>query len=217
MSDVKISKAGPVGAIAGTASGYTRIYNCGILPTNNKYVANSETSYVESTGNSAGGVTDSYCGGLVGWLKDDSRVINCFSYANIKGGTDVAGIVGHNETVYTDGGVSYGSTTQTSGGKYYRLKTAVVNCMFYGNITGGTNRYPVYGGAMMRNDIDNGINNYDFYRAEASLGLADDNHYNCSWPAPEDYLTQHEFYRNLLNSNRELCGCGWEHPLLQAG
>jgi len=206
LKDVKISKAGPVGAIAGTASGYTRIYNCGILPTNNKYVANSETSYVESTGNSAGGVTDSYCGGLVGWLKDDSRVINCFSYANIKGGTDVAGIVGHNETVYTDGGVSYGSTTQTSGGKYYRLKTAVVNCMFYGNITGGTNRYPVYGGAMMRNDIDNGINNYDFYRAEASLGLADDNHYNCSWPAPEDYLTQHEFYRNLLNSNRELCG-----------
>ena len=206
LKDVKISKAGPVGAIAGTASGYTRIYNCGILPTNNKYVANDETSYVESTGNSAGGVTDSYCGGLVGWLKDDSRVINCFSYANIKGGTDVAGIVGHNEVVYTDNGTGYGSTIQTSSGKYYRLKTAVVNCMFYGNITGGTNRYPVYGGAMMRNDIDNGINNYDFYRAEASLGLADDNHYNCSWPAPEDYLTQHEFYRNLLNSNRELCG-----------
>ena len=206
LKDVKISQDGPVGAIAGTASGYTRIYNCGILPTDNKYEASTESSYVKSTGNTAGGVTDSYCGGIVGWLKDDSRVINCFSYANITGGTDVAGIVGHNEAVYTDGGVSYGSSTATSNNKYYRLKTAVVNCMFYGNITGGTNRWPVYGGAMMRNDIDAGINNYDFYRAEASLGLADDSHYNCSWPAPEDYLTQHEFYRNLLNSNRELCG-----------
>lgn len=206
LKDVKISQVGPVGAIAGTASGYTRIYNCGILPTNNKYVADEETSYVQSTGNSSGDVTDSYCGGLVGWLKDDSRVINCFSYANIRGGTDVAGIVGHNEAVYTEGDVSYGSTTQTNNSKYHRLKTAVVNCMFYGNITDGTNRWPVYGGAMMRNDIDAGINNYDFYRVEASLGLADDSHYNCSWPAKEEYLTSYEYYRYLLNSNRELCG-----------
>lgn len=197
LKDVKISQVGPVGAIAGTASGYTRIYNCGILPTNNKYVADEETSYVQSTGNSSGDVTDSYCGGLVGWLKDDSRVINCFSYANIKGGTDVAGIVGHNETA---------SNTSVSGGKYANLHTAVVNCMFYGNISGGKYRWPVYGGAMMRNDIDNGINNYDFYRAEASLGLADDSHYNCSWPAQEEYLTKYEYYRYLLNSNRELCG-----------
>ena len=202
LQNVKIKQDGPVGAIVGTASGYTRIYNCGILPTDNKYVAEDEVSYLKSTGG-----TNSYCGGLVGWLKDDSRVINCFSYANINGGTDVAGIVGHNEEVYKDGGVSYGSTTQVSSdNKYYRLKSAVVNCMFYGNITGGTNRYPVYGGAMMRNDIDNGINNYDFYRAEANLGLADNKHYNCSWPAKEEYLTQYEFYRNLLNSNRELCG-----------
>ena len=197
LKNVKISQTGPVGAIAGTASGYTRIYNCGILPSNNIYVANDETSYVKSTGNSSGDVTDSYCGGLVGWLKDDSRVINCFSYANINGGTDVAGIVGHNETA---------SNTSVSGGKYANLHTAVVNCMFYGNISGGTNRWPVYGGAMMRNDIDNGINNYDFYRAEASLGLADDSHYNCSWPAKEEYLTSYEYYRYLLNSNRELCG-----------
>ena len=201
FKSVKISQDGPVGAICGTADGYTRIYNCGILPTNNKYVAQDETSYLKSSGG-----TNSYCGGLVGWLKGDSRVINCFSYANITAGTDVAGIVGHNEAVYTDNGVSYGSSTATSGGKYYRLKTAVVNCMFYGNITGGTNRWPVYGGAMMRNDIDNGINNYDFYRAEASLGLVDDSHYNCSWPAKEEYLTSYEYYRYLLNSNRELCG-----------
>lgn len=197
LKDVQISQDGPVGAIAGTASGYTRIYNCGILPSDNKFAALTQSSVKSS---------DGYCGGLVGWLKDDSRVINCFSYANITGGTDVAGIVGHNEAVYTDSGTGYGSTTQTNNGSYYRLKTAVVNCMFYGNITSGTNRWPVYGGAMMRNDTDNGINNYDFYRAEASLGLADDSHYNCSWPAKEEYLTQYEFHRYLLNSNRELCG-----------
>ena len=193
---VKISGSGSVGAIAGVAKGYSRIYNCGILPSNNKY--ENETSYVLSS--------DGYCGGLVGWLKDDSRVINCFSYANINGGTDVAGIVGHVEAVYSDENGSYGSTTEVSNDdKYYRLKSAVVNCMFYGNITSGTHRYPVYGGAKMLNNTETGINNYDFYRAEASVVL-DDSHYNCSWPAKEEYLTKYEFYRYLLNSNRELCG-----------
>ena len=187
LKNVSISGSGNVGAIAGVAEGYTRIYNCGILPSNNKY--ENETSSVSSS--------DGYCGGIVGWLKDDSRVINCFSYANITGGTTVAGIVGYN---------NFASTTEVSDGKYSKLKTAVVNCMFYGNISGGTNRYPVYGGEKMLNNTATGINNYDFYRAEANLGLTDNNHYNCSWPAKEEYLTKYEYYRYLLNSNRELCG-----------
>ena len=200
LQEVGISKTGPVGAIAGTAEEYSLIYNCGILPSDNKYESPNQ-----STLSSTGG-PNSYCGGLVGWLKDDSRVINCFSYANIEGGTDVAGIVGHNEAVYSDENGSYGSTTEVSEGKYYRLRNAVVNCMFYGNITSGTNRWPVYGGAKMVNNTATGINNYDFYRAEASLGLIDNNHYNCSFPAKEEYLTKYEYYRYLLNSNRELCG-----------
>ena len=187
LQEVGISKTGPVGAIAGTAEEYSLIYNCGILPSNNKY--ENEISHVESS--------DGYCGGLVGWLKGDSRVINCFSYANITGGTTVAGIVGYND---------FASTAEETGGKYTKLKTAVVNCMFYGNITGGTTRYPVYGGEKILNNNGNGINNYDFYRAEANLGLADNSHYNCSWPAQEEYLTKYEYYRYLLNSNRELCG-----------
>lgn len=187
LKNVQISGSGNVGAIAGEASGYTRIYNCGILPSSNKY--ENESSYVSSS--------DGYCGGLVGWLKDDSRVINCFSYANITGGTTVAGIVGYN---------NFASTTKVTDGKYTELKTAIVNCMFYGNITGGTTRYPVYGGEKILNNTATGINNYDFYRAEANLGLADNSHYNCSWPAQEEYLTKYEYYRYLLNSNRELCG-----------
>ena len=187
LDDVRISGSGNVGAIAGEASGYTRIYNCGILPSNNKY--ENESSYVSSS--------DGNCGGLVGLLNDDSRVINCFSYANITGGSTVAGIVGYN---------NFASTTEVSDGKYAKLKTAIVNCMFYGNITGGSTKYPVYGGEKILNNTATGINNYDFYRAEANLGLADNSHYNCSWPAKEEYLTKYEYYRYLLNSNRELCG-----------
>lgn len=216
LKGVKISQAGPVGAIAGTASGYTRIYNCGILPTTNKYVAKDETSYVESTGNSAGDVTDSYCGGIVGWLKDDSRVINCFSYANITGGSEVAGIVGYN---------SYASnTTKTdNNSKYGNLKTMVMNCMFYGDITFGSTKRPVYGGLKIDNNADNGINNYNYYRAnryeynkekgeyENIDDITFDNAYTigdyyCSWPAEAQYLTRYEYYRSILNANRPLAG-----------
>ena len=193
LENVKIEQSGNVGAIAGEAKGYSRIYNCGILPSSNKY--ENEVSYVKSTTTS--GENTGYCGGLVGWLKDDSRVINCFSYANIKGGTYVAGIVGYND---------FASTTKVTEGKYTELKTAIVNCIFYGNITDGTNRYPVYGGKKILNNTETGINNYDFYRAEANLGLEGNDHYNCSWPAMEEYLTKYEYYRYLLNSNRELCG-----------
>ena len=216
LKNVKISQTGPVGAIAGTASGYTRIYNCGILPTDNKYVAKDETSYVESTGNSAEDVTDSYCGGLVGWLKEDSRVINCFSYANITGGAEVAGIVGYN---------SYASTTTKteSNTKYGNLKTMVMNCMFYGDITGGGTSRPVYGGLKIDNNQDNGINNYNYYRAnryeynknkgeyeniddvtfDDAYAIGD---YYCSWPAEAQYLTRYEYYRSILNANRPLAG-----------
>ncbi|MBR2243210.1 MAG: chitobiase/beta-hexosaminidase C-terminal domain-containing protein [Prevotella sp.] len=189
LKNVHINQSGNVGAITGEAKGYTRIYNCGILPNDNTFSNRVRHSSVTST--------DGYCGGLVGLLDDDSRVINCFSYANVNGGTTVGGIVGYN---------NFASTTKVTDGKYTELKTAVVNCMFYGNITGGTYRYPVYGGMKILNNTATGINNYDFYRAEANLGLVDDSHYNCSWPAKEEYLTKYEFYRYLLNSNRSLCG-----------
>ena len=189
LKNVHINQSGNVGAITGEAKGYTRIYNCGILPNDNTFSNRVRHSSVAST--------DAYCGGLVGWLKDDSRVINCFSFANVNGGTVVAGIVGYNE---------FASTAKVTGGKYTELKTAIVNCMFYGNITGGSTKYPVYGGEKILNNTATGINNYDFYRAEANLGLADNSHYNCSWPAQEEYLTKYEYYRYLLNSNRELCG-----------
>ena len=184
------SSADAVGAIAGTAKGYSRIYNCGILPNSANFPDGTHPS-VTNTGATAGATA----GGIVGSLEDDSRVINCFSYADVSAATTAAGIVGNN---------TFASTAEETGGKYTKLRTAVVNCMFYGNITGGTNRYPVYGGEKIVNNTVTGINNYDFYRAEASVGTLTD--YNCSWPANEEYLTHYEYYRYLLNSNRELCG-----------
>lgn len=184
LQDVQISGSGAKGAIAGTANGYTRIYNCGILPSSNKF--ENETSVISSS--------DGYCGGLVGALNDDSRVVNCFSYAKITGGTVKAGIVGYNQTA---------STAEVTESKYANLKTMVVNCMFYGDISGNSGVYSVYGGSKILNTGNSGINNYNFYREEASITPTD---YNCSWPASEENLTRFEYYRYLLNSNRELCG-----------
>ena len=40
-------------------------------------------------------------GGIVGFIKETARVINCYSYANVKGGTNAAGIVGYNNVATT--------------------------------------------------------------------------------------------------------------------
>ena len=127
-------------------------------------------------------------GGLVGKLDGSSRVINCYSYADITGGTTVGGIVGYNNC----------ATTQTD------LRTMVMNCMMYGDIS-GNDVYPVYGGQNISNKETNGVNNYNFYRDESKINVADLNHYHCSWPVEEKYLTRFDYVRSVLNSNRELC------------
>lgn len=183
------SQAGNVGAIVCEAKGYTRIYNCGILPNDATFPEGTHPS-VEATG------TDGCAGSIVGKLEDDSRVVNCFSYADVKSSGTAAGIVGYN---------TFASDASATDGKYTKLRTMVVNCMYYGNITASTPTYPVYGGQKISNTGATAINNYNFYSVgcQFSPSLAD---YNCSWPAQLDYLTRYEFHRNLLNSNRELCG-----------
>ena len=72
---------GHLGAIACTATGDSRIYNCGIL---------------------AGSIgATQHVGGIVGHLDGSARVINCYSYANITGGSEVGGIVGYNAVAST--------------------------------------------------------------------------------------------------------------------
>ena len=131
-------------------------------------------------------------GGIVGKLDGTSRVINCYSYANITGGSTVGGIVGYNNYA-------------TSAALASHVRTMVMNCMMYGNITGGTHVYPVYGGLKITNGGNYGVNNYNFYRDEADITITDLDHYNCSWPAEEEYLTRFDYFRSILNANRELC------------
>ena len=131
-------------------------------------------------------------GGLVGFLDGTARVINCYSFANIASGTNVAGIVGNN---------NYAS-------KMSDVKTMVVNCMFYGEITGETIK-PVYGGKYISNAGTTGINNYNYFLGSAAFNnetnFASAAAYYSTWPATEEYLNRFEYYRSILNSNRQLC------------
>ncbi len=190
LSGVSISSSDEsVGAIAGVAKGYSRIYNCGILP--------NDATFPEGTHPSVS-TTGSCAGGIVGSLEDDSRVINCFSYADVSASSIAAGIVGRN-TVASNAAV-------TDDGKYANLRTAVVNCMFYGNVSAAT-VYPVYGGMMISNAGASAINNYNYYSVGCEFSFSEKfGGYNCSWPVKTEYLTRYEFIRSQLNSNRELCG-----------
>ena len=160
---------GNTGAVACEASGAARIYNVGIL------------------GGEVGGTA--YTGGLVGFLKDTARVVNCYSYANITGDSTVGGIVGYN---------NYAS-------KATDIRTMVMNCMFYGDITGGTNKSPIYGGQNINNLNSGGLTTFNYYAYEQlPTGHISSGKYNCALSVEEKFLNRHEFYRLLLNSNKKL-------------
>ena len=171
LDDVTISGTewDNAGAICRDAIGDSRIYNCGVLD-----------------GSSVSGTQ--HVGGIVGFLDGTSRVINCYSYAEIKSGENVAGIVGYN-----NGTTNAGSIT-----------TMVMNCMFYGDITGGTTVSPVYGGNNI-NNLQGGLNTFNYYAYDKlkTKAISDDK-YNCALAVEERYLTRFEFYRQLLNSNKKL-------------
>ena len=157
------------GAIARTANGSARIYNVGVL------------------GDSVGGT--GYTGGLVGLLDGTARVINCYSYAKITGGSNVGGIVGYNNQTTTAGSIN----------------TMVMNCMFYGDITGGTTVSPVFGGTNIANLNNGGLNTFNYYAYdELQTKAISDNKYNSALAVEEKFLKRHEFYRLLLNSNKKL-------------
>ena len=173
LEDVIISgNTDNTGAIACTANDAARIFNVGIL-----------SGSVEGTG---------YTGGLVGLLDGTARVINCYSFANITGGTNVGGIVGYNN--------------QTTTSANNNQKTMVMNCMFYGDITGGNTISPIYGGKIISNAGNNGVGNYNYFRLEAPYVQPTGVTYNCALGAEDRFLQRFEFYRLLLNGHRELAG-----------
>ena len=136
LDAVSISGGTNAGAIAnkviGTSSKKGSVYNCGVL---------------------SGSISGSgFVGSIVGQLGDSNndncyaRVINCYSYATVGGGSDVGGIVGYNCF----------ATTATN------IRTMVMNCMFYGDIESGTNVSPVYGGENI-NNLQGGLNTFNYY------------------------------------------------------
>ena len=169
LEDVSISgNSDNTGAIACTAESAARIYNVGILS------------------GEVGGTTNT--GGLVGLLNGKARVVNCYSYANITGGTNVGGIVGNNNA----------TTTAAS------INTMVMNCMFYGDIIGGTTVSPVYGGTNIAN-LQGGLNTFNYYAYdELKTKAISNNKYNSALAVEQKYLNRFEFYRLLLNSNKKL-------------
>ena len=180
---------GNTGAIACVAKGTTRIYNCGVLATNST-VTTDDDGYTHITSNSSSVSGTGYVGGLVGLLDGTSRVINCFSYANVSGAT-VGGIVGYNN-------VTSNSTS---------IKTMVMNCMFYGDITAGNKVSPIYGGTTITNlQNNNGLNTFNFYAYTQlkTKKVTSDNEYKCALAVEDKYLNRFEFYRLLLNSNKKL-------------
>jgi hypothetical protein len=186
FEDISISvTSGDAGAVTALATGSARIYNCGILPSSTDY--DNEGNITGFRGSSVSGSNN--VGGLVGTLEGTARVINCFSYANITGGTTVGGIVGNNTVATTSA----------------NLKTMVMNCMFYGDITGGTSKAPIYNGNNISNVGNTGVSNYNYFFADATFtgGI---NTYNCALMAEKRFLQRFEFFRQLLNSNRELAG-----------
>ena len=175
LDNVNISGGTNVGAICNNATGNSRIYNCGI------------------NGGSVNG--SNYVGGIAGLLDGSARVINCFSYAEIKGGSFVGGIVGWNNVA------TNGDQEDTD----HYLKTMVMNCMFYGDITGGNNKAPIYNGQIISNKDSLGLGNYNYFLAEASYVQNNSiNTYNCALMAESRFLQRFEFFRHVLNSNREL-------------
>lgn len=191
LDNVTISGGTNAGAICNEATGASRIYNCGVLATDSE-VETDKDGYTHITTCSSTISGSGYVGGIVGLLDGSSRVINCFSYAEITNGSNVGGIVGWNNVATTSA----------------NLQTMVMNCMFYGDITGGTSKAPIYNGQIITNRSDaSGVSNFNYFWAGASYvqeQQIDNDRYNCALSAETRFLQRFEFFRHLLNSNREL-------------
>ena len=156
LSEVDVSGNG---AICNEASGATKIYNCGVL-----------SGTVTGSGN---------VGGLVGQINSGSsvRVVNCYNFAEVKGGSTMAGIVGNN--LGTIGNVR------------------IALCMMYGKMDGTS---PVYAGNHASN-VQN-FTEYNYWRYRSGLTYSV---YNDQLAIDkDDYLTRFPFYRHILNTHREL-------------
>lgn len=176
IEDVNIS-GDIVGAIANTATGNSRVYNCGIIATNAKNVDHDQTFTSSSK------ISGTTAGSIVGKIEGNARVVNCYSYADVNG-TNAGGIVGD------WAGTWYNGTTGLM----------VANCMYYGNLT-GTNRSPiVYGGS----DINGSYSIYSYFRWK-SMSTTNFTRQNGALAATEDmWLDRFKFFQAGVTNHRDI-------------
>ena len=80
-----------------------------------------------------------------------------------------------------------------------------MNCMFYGEVS-GSSQAPIYNGSIITNRGDqSGVSNFNYFWAGASyVQNSEIDVYNCALSAETRFLQRFEFFRHILNSNREL-------------
>lgn len=177
LEDVNITSGDIVGAIANTATGNSRVYNCGILATSAKSVEHDQpfTSTSKISGTTAGSI--------VGKIEGNARVVNCYSYADVNG-TNAGGIVGD------WAGTWYNGTTGMM----------VANCMYYGNLTGSKRSPIVYGGS----DINSNYSIYSYFRWK-SMETTTFTRQNGALAATEDiWLDRFKFFQAGVTNHRDI-------------
>lgn len=186
VDNVSINATGNVGAIANTASGNTRIYNCGVLATNTNFTDVFDKSFVSSS--SVQGTVA--VGSIVGEISGNTRVANCYSYADVSGGTYAAGIVGR----YNGTWISQAAQT-TNGTNMF-----VMNNMFYGDVISGTNRSPIVGG----NSISGNYSTWSYFRYK-SITNTNFTQQNGAMAAQEDmWLKRFNFFQSAVTNHRDM-------------
>lgn len=190
VDHVDISRDGDAGAIACQAHGNSRIYNCGVLSTGSTFEfdksVSGNTSTIKTTGN---GVS---VGGIVGAIFNNTRVANCFSYADVSatGGNNphASGIVG-----WADNWVSSNNYV-TNGTNCF-----VVNCMFYGNLTGGL-RSPI----VFVNGFNDTYTTWSYFRYKSIPDVTGLNQ-NGALAAQEDmWLKRFKFFQSAVTNHRDM-------------
>ena len=200
VDNVNITRDGDAGAIACEAAGTSRIYNCGVLATNtivlkkghsdeifNKTYTSSSTITCTRNGSSAGSI--------VGYLHNNSRVINCYSYADVSAVTNAGGIVG-----YSTDWITQGSQATSGQGAF------VMNCMFYGDIKDGTTRTPisfVYNWTG-NNNARQTWSTYSYFRYKSISVINGLGQYNAMAAQEDMWLKRFKFFQSAVTNHRDL-------------
>lgn len=184
LEDIEVPFGNDIaGAIVNVASGHTVIYNCGVLATSARDVERDKP-FVSSSK-----IQANTAGGIVGQMRDQTRVANCFSYADVDGGR-AGGIVGD----YV--GTWYNGSNPTE-------RLMVANCMVYGDIKGGSlgGRSPiVYGGTT----ISDTYSKYGYFRYKSITDISNMKQHGALAIQEDIWLDRFRFFQAGVTNHRDI-------------